>query len=689
MGGSIRFEDLLSCPEGPEREERIRELVSVMTLEDKLRQMAGDTGLAALAAAALRYNRKPFSSGGDRRLGIPPLRFIDGPRGAALGRSTCFPAAIARGAAFDPGLAARVASAIAAEARAQGANMWGGVCVNLLRHPGWGRAQETFGEDPFHLGSLGAASVEAAQRHLMACVKHFACNSVEESRFYVDVRVGERTLREVYLPHFKECVETGAAAVMSAYNRVNGEFCGHHRHLLRDILKGEWGFDGPVLSDFIWGVRRGTAGVAGGVDVEMPRKWRYGRSLQRAVRKGLLDEALIDDAVARVLRVKARFAEVGGDEAYGRERVVCREHVELAREAARKGMVLLKNDGGTLPLDRNGLQRLAVIGPLADRPNLGDRGSSTVRPPYAITPLQGMREKAGEGMAVEYADGLDLAQARRAARRADAAVIVAGLTAGEEGEYLSSLLKVGGDRTDLALPQGQSDLIEGVSEETDRCVVVLVGGSAITMEGWHERVAAVLMCWYPGMEGGRAIAEVLFGDEEPGGRLPVTFPRSAEQLPPFDNRAQRMDYGYLHGYRHFDREGLEPLYPFGHGLGYTRFEYTGLELSAARMGKKGRLEVKVGLVNAGERAGEEVVQVYVGARSSRVERPAKELKGFKRVALQPGASAEVVLEVEAEKLAYYDEGSRGWVVEEGEYAVYAGPSSRRDDRGLEASFRII
>ncbi len=350
MARETTFEDVARATEGEEREELIRELVGRMSLAEKLGQMSGDIGLAALAVMAFRYGWTTYDSGRNDRLGIPALKFTDGPRGVTLGHSTCFPAAMARGAAWDPGLEERVGRAMGMEARSRGADFFGGICINLLRHPGWGRAQETYGEDPFHLGEMGTAALRGVQENVMGCVKHYACNSVERSRFFLDVRIEERTLREVYLPHFKRCVDAGAAAVMSAYNQVNGEYCGHNGHLLREILKEEWGFDGLVMSDWVWGVRDGAAGVRAGLDVEMPRRWRFGRPLRRAVKRGEVDEALIDEAVARVLRVKARFAPVvrpGG--AAGS--AVFREHTGLAREAARKGMVLLKNEGGALPLD--------------------------------------------------------------------------------------------------------------------------------------------------------------------------------------------------------------------------------------------------------------------------------------------------------------------------------------------------
>lgn len=688
MATATRFNDLVACSGEEELEGRIHELLSNMSLNEKIGQMVGDTSLPILFTMIFRYGWRTFDSGANRRLGIPSLRFSDGPRGVNLNHSTCFPVAMARGATWDPGLAERVGSAIGIEARSQGSTFSGSICVNLLRHPGWGRAQETFGEDPHHLGVMGVAALQGTQRHLMACVKHFACNSIEESRFFVDVLVSERTLREIYLPHFKRCVDAGAASVMSAYNRVNGEYCGHNARLLRDILKDEWGFDGPVMSDFVWGVRDGAAGVRGGLDMEMPKKWRFGLPLRRAVKRGLVKEEMIDDAAARVLRVKARFARVGEEGVYGPERVACREHVDLALEAARKGIVLLKNEGGTLPLDRAGVSCVAVIGGLADTPNIGDRGSSRVEPPYVVTPFQGIRNKAGDGVKVELVDGLDVAQARRLARRADASIVVVGLTCREEGEFMSSLAKAGGDRVDLGLKEEDQALIKAVAEEAGRCIVVLEGGSAITMEGWDDQVESILMAWYPGMEGGNAIAEILFGDVNPSGRLPVTFPVSARQLPHFDKKAKSIEYGYYHGYRHFDHKGLDPAYPFGFGLSYTRFEYSSIKVSAEEIPGDGKLQVVVVLANVGDRTGEETVQVYAGFPATGVERHVRELKAFQRVELGPGEAAEILFEIEAADLARYDEPSAAWVVDAGEYMVYAGPSSRESDLGLRAAFRV-
>lgn len=686
-GRSVSFEYVLEGESAEEREERIGELVGVMTLDEKIAQMSGSANLLELGIMLVRYNYKPFDSGENRRLGIPAIRFTDGPRGVALGHSTCFPVSMARGATWDEELEERVGDAIGVEARSQGANFFGGVCINVPRHPGWGRSQETFGDDPYHLGVMGVAMTRGLQRHLMACAKHYACNSIEEARFFVDVRIGERVLREVYLPHFKACVDAGVAAVMSAYNRVNGKYCGHNSHLLRDILKRDWGFQGLVMSDFFLGVRDAAEGANGGLDVEMPSARVFGRKLKKAVAQGLVGEDVIDEAAARVIRQKARFAHAGEPERYRKEAVACKEHTGLALEVARKSMVLLKNEGRALPLYRESVRKVAVIGELAARPNIGDKGSSQVRPPYVVTALQGLRDRAGS-VEIEYEGGKDTARAARLAREADASVVVVGTRWNDEGEAMPGPLKLGGDREDLDLPLEQESLIKAVAAESDRCVVVLEAGSAVTMEAWKDDVEAILMAWFPGMEGGHAIADILFGDVNPSGKLPLTFPESTEQLPFFDRKARSIEYGYYHGYRLFDREGYEPAFAHGFGLSYTEYRYANLELGAAEVQKDGTIKAGIDVTNAGDMAGEEVVQLYVGRDGPGIDRPEKELKGFARVALEPGETKKVSFTVEARDLACYDEGSGSWVVEPGDYTVRVGPSSRSEDLEPAAGFHI-
>ncbi|NPV60293.1 MAG: glycosyl hydrolase [Actinobacteria bacterium] len=671
--------------QGEEREKRIAELVSSMSLGDKIREMSGTTNLFKQLYMVLHYNKFPFLAGGNRRQGIPPIRFTDGPRGVALGNSTCFPVSMARGSSWDRELEERIGEAMGVEARSQGSDFFGGVCVNLPRHPGWGRAQETFGEDPYLVGEMGAALVRGLRKHVMACVKHFACNSIEESRFYVDVRVGERPLREVYLPHFKRCLDAGAAAVMSAYNRVNGEYCAHNRHLLRDILKGEWGFKGPVMSDFLWGTRDTVKAALGGLDIEMPLRIHFGRKLKKAVRDGRVPESLIDESVTRILRVKAAYAEAGDRARYSRECVACGEHRALALESARKSMVLLKNEGGLLPLDRGSIKSLAVIGKLADMPNIGDKGSSRVRPPYVITPLQGIRDLAGE-VEVRYHDGSDPGQAAAVAAGCDAAVVVVGFTGKDEGESIPYMKGVGGDREDLSLRAEDVSLIASVAGAVERCVVVVEAGSAFLTAGWRDKAGAILVAWYPGMEGGRALAEIVFGEVNPSGKLPVTFPEDNGQLPYFDKRARSIEYGYYHGYRLFDKEGMEPAFPFGFGLSYTEFVYSNLRLSAGVLEDGGSITVKADVTNEGERAGEEVAQLYVSCPAKAIDRPLKELKGFARLRLEPGETGTASFELKTEDLAYYDEESSSWRMEEGSYTVLVGSSSRSGDLPLSSTF---
>lgn len=672
--------------EGEEREQRIKELVGNMSLHDKVREMAGTTHPLKLAVMLFRYNRYPFRAGGNKRLGIPPLNFTDGPRGVALNRSTCFPVSMARGACWDPELEERIGEAMGIEARAQGSDFFGGVCINLPRHPGWGRAQETFGEDPYLLGEMGAAMVRGLQKNVMACAKHYACNSIEESRFYVDVRVDERTLREVYLPHFKRCVDEGVAAIMSAYNKVNGRYCAHNKHLLRDILDGDWGFEGLVMSDFVWGTKSTTDAAVGGLDIEMPNRRYFGRRLKRAVRKGRVPEEVIDEAVTRILRTKARFFKVGEPDARTRNKVACKEHLALALESAHKSIVLLKNEDGILPLRRERIKKMAIIGKLADKANVGDNGSSRVRPPYVVTPLQGIRDAAGS-IEVVYENGEDISLAVGAAREADVTVVVVGLTARNEGESIP-YMKMGGDREDLSIRAGDRELIEAVCAETDRCVVVLEAGSALLTSGWRDKVQAILMAWYPGMEGGSGLAAILFGDENPSGKLPVTFPETNDQLPYFDKKAKSIGYGYYHGYRLFDSEGMEPAFPFGFGLHYTTYAYSNLRLSAKEIGMDGAIRVDADITNQGEMAGCEIVQVYVACNGSKVDRPVKELRSFTRVHTEPGETKTVSLEIKAEDLAYYDVGAGDWKTEETEYTVYVGSSSRAQDLHLSATFRI-
>lgn len=740
----------------PEIEEKARQLLSQMTLAEKIDQMSGDLALLpSLLEMLWQYNVTIYPAGENFRLNLPGIRFSDGPRGVVMDHATSFPVSAARGATWDVALEEQIGEAMGMEARALGANLVAAVCINVLRHPAWGRAQETYGEDPYHLGEMGAALVRGIQKHAMACIKHFAANSIERTRNRVDVRIEERSLREIYLPHFKRCVDEGTACVMSAYNRLNGAYCSENHHLLSEILKEEWGFEGFVMSDFVTGLHDGKAGIQAGLDMEMPFAMHFGKKLHKLVETGQVAESLVDQAVLRILRQKIRFAQVGRREGYPLELVASPAHRALALRAALESAVLLKNeaparqylfpetrqdmagflslsrkrpsklnirvgeaqrfgiieredlDEPLLPLDPGRLRKLALIGRLADKPNLGDRGSSQTRPREVVTILQGLAEAAEERFSILYDRGLSLVDAANTARRADVALVVVGLSYKDEGE---NMVTRGGDRKSLRLSAEDIALILTVAAANPCMIVLLMGSGMVLTEFWLDYVPALLLVWYPGMEGGRAIAQLLLGQANPSGKLPVAFARSEQHLPPFDNHSLSVEYGYYHGYRLLERNHWQPAFPFGFGLSYTTFQYAGLQIDQAQLRSNEVLHVSVELTNSGDRPGAEVVQLYIGYPTSGasaprfglpgsgtqktlqsgahldlsrqslvVERPVKELKGFARVELGAGQSRQVTFQVPVSNLAYYDESRSAWVVQEGEYCIYVGSSSADKD----------
>ena len=670
-----------------EIEKKVAELVAQMSIDEKVEQMAGTVPLSNVYK---RLSNKDYpdtwNTPENKRLGIPSLKCVDGPRGAGTQNPTCFPVGMCRGATWDGELEERVGEIIGYEGRALGANVLLTPCINLLWHPSWGRAQETYGEDQHHLGVMGAAHTIGIQKHVMACPKHFAVNNIEESRFFLDARMDERTLREVYLPHFKKCVDAGAASIMSAYNDLNGELCGHSKHLLRDILKEEWGFDGFVISDWFKAVEDEVEAAEGGLDVEMPFPLHFGKKLKKAVKKGIVSEDVITEAATRIIRQKLRFISENNQDGYDRNKVAGKEFVQVALETARKGIVLLKNENNVLPLKQDKDLKIALIGKLADVENLGDKGSSSVTPPYTVTPLQGMTNKLKSGTIVQYEKGKNIEKAKALAQNSDAAVIVVGFTWIDEGEYIPNV-DLGGDRDYLGLHDKDVELIKAVSAVNKNTIVVLEAGSAITMEGWHDDVPAIVMAWYPGMEGGNALAEIIFGEVNPSGKLPIIFPKSMDQLYKFDNKAKYVDYDYYHGYNYLDKNNIEPLYNFGFGMSYSEYKYDNLRLDKKKIDKNGSIKAMVDVTNAGEMAGEEVVQLYVGCVGSEVHRPVKSLKAFTRVSLAPGQKKTAILTVDAEDLAYYNEQQKKWIVESIEYKVFVGPSSKKEEL-LATSFII-
>ena len=691
-------------------EEKAKEILEEMTIEEKLKQMVGMytqiqafkllpkniEGMQLFEAEFEDWMTiyQVINKGSDnKRLGIPPIIFSDGPRGVVglrmnIRKPTCFPVAIARAASFDIDLEERVGNVIGIELRVHKNNFYGGVCINQLYHPRGGRAQNSYGEDTYLLGEMGSALVRGIQKHkIMACAKHYAVNNQETTRMMLDVTVDERTLREVFLPHFKKCVDAGVASIMAAYNFVNGIPCGHHTHLLRDILKGDWNFKGFVISDWFLCIRNGKQAILGGMDIEMPWEMQFkGKRMKRLVEKGEIPLHNIDEAVLRILRTKIRFAHPQEDEKnYPTALSACEEHVQLALEAARKSIVLLENKGNFLPLNRSNIKRIGVFGEYADTAITGDNGSSRVFPEYVVTPFQGIKQKAGEKIEVIYNDCSDINKAQEMAKSLDVVVIFAGFDYKDEGE---AIIEIGGDRKFMTLKPKDITLIGEVAKVNPNMIVVMHSGGSIITESWRENVKAILMYWYGGMEGGNALGEILFGDVNPSAKNPCTFPKSEDQLPFFDRDAKKATYGFFHGYRFIDKQGYEPRYPFGFGLSYTTYSYSNVRLDKSETGTNGQVLISIDVKNTGNMAGDEIVQLYIGYKNSSVDRPVKELKGVGKVSLEPDEIKTVSIKLDVKDLAYYNVESKSWIVEKLEYVVYIGRSSREADL-LKACFKII
>lgn len=687
-------------------EKLAEKLVGKMDFEEKVDQMYGEkkSMIPKLLFNFLVKKRFPHVYvGRNERLNIPPWVLSDGPRGARvmaqeIDAVTTFPVAMSRGASWDPELEYRINEVIAKEMRANQVNYAATPCINLLRHPGWGRAQETYGEDPWLLGEFGVASVKALEKHhVMACPKHFALNSIENSRWVVDVQLDDRTLREVYLPHFKKTIQIGKpASIMSAYNKVRGEYCGSNKELLTDILRDDWGFDGFVSTDWFMGTYDAIKSVKAGLNVEMPMMDEYNyKDLKKAIKDEKIVEADIDKLVYQSLKTRLKYAFADDIMNYDISLILNESHIELAREAAEAGMVLLKNEN-VLPFNQKKGKKIAVIGKLANEKNTGDKGSSDSTPPYVITPFEGIKnyhEKLGNEVVLN--NGADLSSAIALANEADEVILVVGYTSEDEGEYMIMNRKdmiasakkhqlvgkkgMGGDRSTLNLHRTDEELIQTLSGTNENLVVVYIGGSAIDMSDWEHEVPAILFAWYAGMEGGNALANILYGDVNPSGKLPFSIAKKVEDYPMFNPYIDKITYGYYHGYTLFDKKNIEVSYPFGYGKSYTDYQYTNLIVSDTTSNGKGRLLVSIDVTNSGKVDGAEVVQLYLGFKNSSVDRPVKLLRDFDKVFLKAGETKTVALEVAYNDMAWYNPDTKKWEVEAMEYEVYVGSSSAKKD----------
>lgn len=679
----------------------ITALVDEFTLEEKLQFVHGATDPDGKATGYIP---------GLERYDIPALNLVDGPLGVrAIGESaTAFPASISLASSWNPDLAREFGTALGRESLAHGQDVLLAPGINIIRVPTGGRNFEYYSEDPYLTSQIGVGVIDGIQSAgVMATAKHFVANNQEANRFEVSAQVSERALREIYLPAFRAAVEEAdVAAIMSAYNRVNGTYMGEHEVLLKRVLKDEWDFDGFVMSDW-FGTRSTIAAANGGLDLEMPGiplevflsddelvdgfedddftlpydpdvPVRFGEPLLDAIENGDVDEETIDEKVKRILRTMESFGLFTVDSSEGT--IDTESHQDLARRIAIAGSVLLKNDGA-LPIDAD--SSIAVIGPNADRAKLGGGGSSEVTPVHESASLNGIKQRADH---VTFERGVEpisetsvfadeketsetsttsIDEAVRAAEGAEQTVVV---VQDDATEFV--------DRDTMALPGQQDELISAVADVSEDTIVVLQTSGPVEVP-WVEAVDAVLQTWYPGQADGDALADILFGDADPGGRLPVTFgqsemdyPTTTEESYPGINDVAHYDEGVFVGYRYFEHEGIDPAFPFGHGLSYADIEFD----DPAVVDTPDGWTVEVPLRNVGDRSGTEVVQVYVEKSAASVESPALELAGFEQVSLESKEDATASFSVPEDAFAYYDEDD-GWTIPEGTNRIHIGRSA--------------
>lgn len=665
-------------------DKKAKEIVNQMTLEEKVFLMSGNVSREEMMEDLKQdrrerhYNWVPYEAGGNERLNLPSMKFVDGPRGVVSGESTCFPVTMARGATFNTQLEERVGNAIAKEIRAHGGNYFGGVCINLPYNPGWGRSQETYGEDSFHLGAMGSALVKGIQSHnVMACVKHFAFNSMENSRFKINVTCDVRTEKEVYLPHFKEVIDAGAASVMTAYNKYKGEHCGHNSYLMKDVLRDDWGFDGFVISDFVWGIYETVAAANGGMNIEMCNTEFFGDLLVQAVKDGHVSEAQIDEAAIYIARTILAFENAVDPQTYTKDLIGNQEHTDLSREVAEQSITLIKNKNKLLPLQQGKVEKILVLGEMGDQAVIGDHGSSQVFPKHTVSITEGLANYSSQ-IEVNHYNGENTEYAISLAKEADAVIFVVGNDHGDEGEYLEEgeSFHIGGDRKrGLGLHSAQIRLIEEVAPANANSIAILLGGNMIMIDQWEQHVSAILMAYYPGMEGGNAVANILFGEVNPSGKLPYVTPHLESDLPQVNWDTDEQFYGYYHGYAKLDKEQKEAKFPYGFGLSYTSFQISQPSFKV----ENGQITATCTLENIGDCAGSEVVQLYVGYNQSQVDRPVKVLRGFEKIALAAGEKQEVVITCPIEKLKWYNPQSKRMELEEMQYEAFIGTSSAEKD----------
>jgi beta-glucosidase len=666
-----------ACPGAHQTSAPAGDIVSKMTLQEKIDQLHGIRN-----SDHLRYV-PPLA-----RLKIPALVITNGPAGPGPGDpptqapATALPSPISLAATWDTATAHLYGEIVGSESRDLGNGLVEGPDINIARVPQNGRTFEAFGEDPYLVSQIGTAEIEGIQsQNIIADVKHYVANNQEQDRTTINEIIDERTLHEIYLPAFEAAVsQANVAAVMCAYPKVNGTYNCEDEPLMNQVLKGDWGFQGFVTSDF--GATHSTiASALAGLDLEMPTGQYWGTALEPAVQAGQVPMLVIDDKLRR--RYHAMMELGVFDNPPQPAPIPEEKDGAIARTIAEEGTVLLKNDGNLLPLDAANLHSIAVIGPYAVNASTGGGGSSHVIPLYTVDPVKGIQDRAGSGVTVTFADGSDVTQAVALAQSADVAIVMV-------GDYETE-----GSDHPITLDGNQDQLVEAVAAANSRTVVVLKSGSVELMP-WVNSVPALLEAWYPGEKDGNAVAAVLFGDVDPSGKLPLTFPQQLADLPastpeqyPGVNGEVQYSEGVFVGYRHYDQENIAPLFPFGFGLHFTTFAYQNITVSPSSVSSdgKGIVTVDLDVTNTGSRAGAEVAELYLGFPSTAaVPEPPKQLKGFERIELKPGETGHVQMVLDGRTLSYWDSAMHDWAIMPGAYKVMVGASSR--DIRLQGQFAV-
>ena len=701
-------------------EERVEDALSRMTLEEKVK---------------ILHAQSKFSSAGVPRLGIPDLWTTDGPHGirpevlwdewsqAGWTNDSCvaFPALTCLAATWSEEMSALYGKSIGEEARYREKDVLLGPGVNIYRTPLNGRNFEYMGEDPYLASRMVVPYIQEVQKNGVAvCVKHFALNNQESLRHQYDAIIDDRTLNEIYLPAFKAAVQEGGAwSIMGAYNLYKGQHLCHNQYILNDILKKDWGFDGAVISD--WGGCHDTdQAITNGLDLEFGT-WTDGLTMGATngydayyladpylerLRDGRASEEVLNEKARRVLRLNFRTA-MRKDKPNGS--LCSPEHYDAARRIADEGIVLLKNNDNVLPISRKAGSRILVVGENAVKMMTVGGGSSSLKVQREVLPLDGIRAAAGEGVTVEFergyvgdisgsyngvVTGQDLSESRSAeeliedaclkAKDADAVIFIGGLNKSSHQDCEDS------DRFGLGLPYGQDAVIEALAKVNPRLAVVIVSGNAVAMP-WVDNVNAIVEAWYCGSQSGTALADIIFGDVNPSGKLPVTFPvrledNGAHALGAYDPASTEAHYseGIFVGYRWAQKKDIKPLFAFGHGLSYTTFSYSEAEISRTTMSENGKVTVSVNVTNTGDREGKEIVQLYIGDDECSVERPVMELKAFRKVSIKPGETVRVSFPLNSDMLKFY--GNDGWTLEKGSFTAYVGAAS--DDIRTSVKFNV-